>query len=544
MPTPVIEEVLYAEHDYGVDPAELAFASWSPNEGDLLLLLVGIKDSDDFVSSVAGNGQTWQRLFRHDDVQLNNKIDVWYAVCGPSPTAGSVVGQCGDDGAEPNDLNTTQIGHLLRISGADTTAPLPTYNSADTGATDTSTISVSLTTTVDNALVLGMTADRGAPFTIGFGGWVAIRANDVLGSGGNVVSFSSYELEVATSGSNATFNGSMTSARDWVAAIIEVSPTVVVGDVFTGDIAQILPSLQQSASGTNVEPVDVGTIAQTLPTLGQDASGSVSDPVYEGSTEQTLGLIQQSANGTVDVPVYEGTSAQTLSTLEQSATGTYVEPVDIGSIAQTLSAIQQDASGTFVEPQLSGDIAQTLPTLSQDATGEHNAPVYSGTASSTLGLLSASAAGSVADPVDVGAIAQTLPALSQDATGGTQAPAYEGSVTSTLGALQQSGSGTFATPVGSDTIVSVLAPLEQSATGSITAPLSVDPGYLDIITTYTAHVVDIQSPVDKQKYVVTVPLQDAYLDVVPAQHRQLVAVQDQLPQLYNIVESDANKVDI
>ena len=156
-----------------------------------------------------------------------------------------------------------------------------------------------------------------------------------------------------------------------------VFPAVVAagGDI-TGDAAQTLAALTQSASGA----VEIqGDTAQSLPAIEQSAAGEVE---VSGDAGQTLPSLTQSAAGIVEVA---GDAGQTLPSLTQSAAGSLGR---IGTAAQVLPALEQSAAG---EVNVQGVAAQTLPALDQAAAGT--------TATRT------------------GEIAQSLPSLTQSAAG-------------------------------------------------------------------------------------------------------------------------------
>ena len=110
------------------------------------------------------------------------------------------------------------------------------------------------------------------------------------------------------------------------------------GDI-TGDAAQTLPSLSQSAAGEVEVSGDAG---QTLPSLTQSAAGSLG---RIGTAAQVLPALEQSAAGEVNV---QGVAAQILPALDQAAAGTTATRT--GEIAQSLPSLTQSAAGRPVTP--------------------------------------------------------------------------------------------------------------------------------------------------------------------------------------------------
>ena len=177
-----------------------------------------------------------------------------------------------------------------------------------------------------------------------------------------------------------------------------------VANPVSGTISQALPALSQAVSATLGFQ---GSIAQTLPSLTQAA---IATQTFEAQAAQTLPSLTQAAVGTL---TFSATSAQTLPSLTQAASGTVTSSGIAGTIEQTLPALTQSASGTIGEAPISGTIAQTLPALTQAAIGTQT---FSATIVQALPALSQAAQVSVGSDVS-GTIAQTLPSLTQSLIG-------------------------------------------------------------------------------------------------------------------------------
>jgi hypothetical protein len=194
----------------------------------------------------------------------------------------------------------------------------------------------------------------------------------------------------------------------------------------SGSIAQILPPLQQAASGPATE-VDAVTV-QTLPAITQFVEGSVG------------------AHGDLEIG-FTGVFAEApMGQVQLANIGDTVEAVIVQSLPALAQALTADAS-------LDAVIAQTLPALAQLALGYHG---YSAIIEQTLPPLRQAETGSsrfgpivqtlpalvgevVGDVETGGAIAQTLPSLSQSATG--IAIEFEAVIDQTLPALRQAAAG-------------------------------------------------------------------------------------------------------
>ncbi len=192
--------------------------SWSPSANHLLLCLVHIRGGSTpaaHVTGVSGNGLTWTKKTEKDDTQNAVCFQVWWAL--GNPTAGAVTLSLS--------TLTVNIGvQLLSFSNVNVTTPLGNVTNADTGATDTNTGDVNLTTSANNSKIVMHVVNRSQNTSLPGGSiFTPILVNQKIGSGGNVGGSNSWiSPEIATSGTvqNCLFN--LNSAGDWAMGAIEI----------------------------------------------------------------------------------------------------------------------------------------------------------------------------------------------------------------------------------------------------------------------------------------------------------------------------------
>jgi len=198
-----------------------ASASWTPGANELCLCLIANRGSNtpgNYNSAVSGNGLTWVNVLNQDDTQGQINLSVWRAM-GASPTTGAVTVTFAVD-------PTACSFQLLRISGVkqggtNGSAAIGNTASVDTGGTDTTPATTSVTTTANNSRVIGFASGRGQTYTVG-SGFTAIAINQTANSGGSVARSNSEYKDVASSGTATTTDFSLSAAGDWAIAAIEV----------------------------------------------------------------------------------------------------------------------------------------------------------------------------------------------------------------------------------------------------------------------------------------------------------------------------------
>ena len=191
--------------------------SWTPGANHLLFCCAGIRGTSTpsaHITGVSGNGLTWTKIIDEDDTQNVIGMQIWWAK-GPSPSAGAVTLTLS--------TLTVNIGvQLISFSGVHS-SPIGNVASADTGASDTATITTSLVTTANASKVLAFVMNRNNSVSIPGGSiFSAILANQVIDSGGSAGRTSSYlSSEVTTSGTTVTPSFTI-SAGDWTIGAVEI----------------------------------------------------------------------------------------------------------------------------------------------------------------------------------------------------------------------------------------------------------------------------------------------------------------------------------
>ncbi|HCB15164.1 MAG TPA: hypothetical protein DEP36_16580, partial [Gammaproteobacteria bacterium] len=214
----VIEQAIVTAVD--VPSGSASSASITPLPNELLLCLISMRGNNtpaNYVGSVTGNGLTWVKVRDEDDTQ-NTICGAVYRAMGASPTPGAVTVNFNVD-------PTACSFQVLRISGVVTSGTngsgaIGDVDGADTGASDTSSPSVTLTTTAANSMVIGHGTGRGRTWANG-GTLTPILMNQTANSGGNIVRSNSEYQDVAAAG-NVTVDFSISEANDWVLIALEI----------------------------------------------------------------------------------------------------------------------------------------------------------------------------------------------------------------------------------------------------------------------------------------------------------------------------------
>jgi len=169
------------------------------------------------VTSVNGLGLTWTLVKAQCAGRAQTRVEVWKAE--GAGTAGAVTGTFAS--APVNAVITVSRYSGSSGTGAITSANTLGVNGACSGGTDSSSYSVNLTTTVDNALSFGGVALRNRTHTPGAG--YTERAERAQGTSGNVAGAAVEDKAVATSGTVAV-NGTLGGTVDWAVVAVEVQP--------------------------------------------------------------------------------------------------------------------------------------------------------------------------------------------------------------------------------------------------------------------------------------------------------------------------------
>ena len=357
----------------GTSVSSISASSWTPSANDLILVWVACR-SGVTVSSLSGNGITFAKVV--EDLQSPQNqctLSLWRGMSA-SPSTGQITAT----------LSGTAIAAIMvahRISGADTggsngSGAIGASAIANTGATDTNTPSVDITTTAANSRVYGGATHRQRTYTVGTGE-TSISINNSVGTAGDVTSLSTEYQDVA-SASTVTINGTLNSAFDWIQGAVEVK---TASTTITGDASITLGAATVSADGSLA--------------LAGDASA-------------TLGAATLSAAGALEI---QGAASITLGAATASAAGALAIA---GDASITLGAVTLAADGGLTG--IAGDAAITLGAATVVADGSL---ALAGAASIALGAATVSAAGTLAL---VGDAAITLGAVTLAATGEVTVP--------------------------------------------------------------------------------------------------------------------------
>ncbi len=201
----------------GTSVSSISASSWTPSANDLILVWVACR-SGVTVSSMSGNGITFAKVV--EDLQSPQNqctLSLWRGMSA-SPSTGQITATLSGSAAA-----AIMVAH--RISGADTggsngSGAIGASAIANTGATDTDTPSVDITTTAANSRVYGGATHRQRTYTVGTGE-TSISINNSVGTAGDVTSLSTEYQDVA-SASTVTINGTLNSALDWIQGAVEV----------------------------------------------------------------------------------------------------------------------------------------------------------------------------------------------------------------------------------------------------------------------------------------------------------------------------------
>ena len=191
--------------------------SWSPAANDLLVCASGFRGTSTpsaHVTGVSGNGLTWTKVIDEDDTQNVLGIQMWWAK-GASPSAGAVT-------LSLSTLTVSMGVQLLSFSNVHS-SPVGNTASTDTGASNTTTGNVNLTTTAANSKILMFITNRSQNTSVPGGSiFTSILANQAIDTGGNLNKTSSWlSSEITSPGvKNCLFN--LNGSGGWVMGAIEI----------------------------------------------------------------------------------------------------------------------------------------------------------------------------------------------------------------------------------------------------------------------------------------------------------------------------------
>ena len=257
----------------------LSLSSWTPSANDLIIVWVAIRKTVT-VSSISGNGLTFVNVAgaTRQGTQNQERLECWRAQ-GVSPTTGQItITFSGTAVAAVAVAHRIAGASALGTNGSDA---VEVAASADTGATDTASPSVSITTATANSLVIGGVSHRNQTFSVGTGE-TSISLNNTIGTAGDVTTLSTEYQNVAAAGS-VTIDGSLSSAIDWTIGAVAIKPGGALY-AFTSTIASL-----STTPDTVALPV-ARALASTLASLS-----TVNDSAVLGLALQLVSSIASSS---------------------------------------------------------------------------------------------------------------------------------------------------------------------------------------------------------------------------------------------------------
>ena len=262
--------------------SSISAASWTPGANDLILVWVACR-SGITVSSVSGNGITFSKVVEDlESPQGQCTLSLWRGMA-TSPSAGQIT-------ATLSGTANAAVIVAHRITGADTggtngSGAIGASAIANTGATDTASPSVNVTTTAANSRVYGGATHRSQTYSVG-AGETAITLNITAGTAGDVTSISTEYQDVA-SASTVTINGTLANATDWIQGAVEVKvPQGVNG------AASLTQGADTSSAAGTVAVAGDSTLSQ-----GADTSSAAGAVAIVGASSLTQGADVLAASG-------------------------------------------------------------------------------------------------------------------------------------------------------------------------------------------------------------------------------------------------------
>jgi hypothetical protein len=177
---------------------------------DLVVVFIGSRGTVT-PSGVTGFGITFTQVFVDQDTQNQCNLACYYGQSG-SPNSNAITVNFGS-------TTLASIANAIRITGQDTADPIGASGSADTGAADTDTPSVTITGVSSTGLVVGGATHRTRTLTLGTGE-TQISLNNSVGTAGDITSISTFYNTDGTS--SVTLNGTLDAAIDWLIGGVDI----------------------------------------------------------------------------------------------------------------------------------------------------------------------------------------------------------------------------------------------------------------------------------------------------------------------------------
>ena len=418
----------------GTSVNSISASSWTPGANELILVWVACRLGVT-VSSVAGNGITFTKVA--EDLQSPQNqctLSLWRGMSA-APSTGQITATLSGTAAA-----AIMVAH--RINGVDTSGSngsgaIGASAIANTGASDTDTPSVDLTTTAANSRIYGGATHRSRTYSVGTGE-TSISINNSVGTAGDSTSLSTEYQDVASSGSTVTINGTLNSALDWIQGAVEVkaASTAITGDLSVTQAGDTLSATGAVALQAAATPTQAG---DTLSATGAVALQAAATPTQAGDTLSAAGALDIQA---VATPTQAGDTLSAAGAVALQAAATPTQAGDTLSSAGAV-ALQAVATPTQAGDTLSatgavaivGDLSVTQAGDTLSAQG--GATVITGDLSVTQAGDTLSATGAVAlqaaaTPTQAG---DTLSAAGAVALQAAATPTQAGDTLSSAGAL-------------------------------------------------------------------------------------------------------------
>ncbi len=321
------------------------------------------------VSSVSGNGITFvQVLSDTEGTQAQCTLSLWRGMSG-SPSTGQIT-------ATLSGTANAAVIVAHRISGADTggtngSGAIGASAIANTGATDTASPSVNVTTTAANSRVYGGATHRSRTYSVGTGE-TAISLNNTAGTAGDTTTLSTEYQDVATA-SSVTIDGSLDSATDWIQGAVEVKvPQGVNGAASltqgadtssaAGTVAVAGDSTLSQGADTSSAAGAVAIVGASSLTQGTDSASAAGAVAIQGTASLTQGADTLAADGGLAAILGDASLTQGADTA--SAAGV----VAIAGAASLTQGAQTSAGAGAVATQGAASLTQGADVLSADGT--------------------------------------------------------------------------------------------------------------------------------------------------------------------------------
>ncbi len=235
--------------------------------GNLYLAAIATKAGGVSVRSVSGLGLAWSLVRAQCAGRNQTRAEVWRGA--GTPAASGVVS------ATLSGAASNAVIEVSRYSGADGVAPIGNVVSANTtgangacgGGVDSAAYSVSLTTSLPEAVAYGAVAMRNRTHTPGSG--YTERLEKLQGSGGNAAGAATMDRTV-TSASAVPVNGTFSGNVDWAVVALEIRPggganrAPVAQDQSVNVFLDTARTILLTATDPDGDPLSYGVITQPL----------------------------------------------------------------------------------------------------------------------------------------------------------------------------------------------------------------------------------------------------------------------------------------